>query len=41
MQDTKARKFERLKAALSPKEGGRVPVSDFFWVGFMEKAKEQ
>ena len=32
-------KLERLKAALSHKEGDRLPVADFFWTGFMKKAK--
>jgi hypothetical protein len=41
MADTKKLKEDRLRAALSNKEGDRVPVSDFFWTGFMERAKEQ
>jgi len=34
-------KIERLRLALSHKEGDRVPVSDFFWTGFMLKCKER
>jgi hypothetical protein len=41
MPDTKIQKLERLRAALSHREGDQVPVSDFFWTGFMEKAKAQ
>jgi hypothetical protein len=41
MPDTKTQKIERLKAVLSHREGNRVPVSDFFRTGFMEKAQEQ
>ncbi|NJD01803.1 MAG: hypothetical protein FIA99_04225, partial [Ruminiclostridium sp.] len=32
-------KIERIRLALSHKEGDRVPVSDFFWTGFMKKAR--
>jgi len=32
-------KIERIRLALSHKESDRVPVSDFFWTGFMEKAR--
>ena len=34
-------KIERLRAALSHNEGDRVPISDFFWTGFMKKAREK
>lgn len=34
-------KIERLRCALSHKEGDRVPVSDFFWTGFMKRAREK
>lgn len=39
MTSSKQQKFERVKAALSNREGDRVPISDFFWTGFMSKAK--
>lgn len=32
-------KIERLRKALSHQEGDRVPVSDFFWTGFMKNAR--
>lgn len=32
-------KIQRMRNALSHKEGDRVPVADFFWTGFMIKAK--
>ncbi|MDR1929915.1 MAG: uroporphyrinogen decarboxylase family protein [Treponema sp.] len=41
MPDNKQQKIDRLRAALSNKEGDRVPVSDFFWTGFMERAREK
>jgi len=34
-------KIKRLRLALSHKEGCRVPVSDFFWTGFLLKCKEK
>ncbi|HEY5584289.1 MAG TPA: uroporphyrinogen decarboxylase family protein [Ruminiclostridium sp.] len=34
-------KIQRMKAALSHKEGDRVPISDFFWTGHMIKAREK
>jgi uroporphyrinogen decarboxylase len=34
-------KIERMRAALSHKESDRVPVGDFFWTGFMERAREK
>jgi len=37
---SKAEKLERIQAALSHREGDRVPVSDVFWTGFMKKARE-
>jgi uncharacterized membrane protein len=33
------RKIQRLRAALQHREGDRIPVSDFFWTGFVERAK--
>ncbi len=36
---SKQEKLGRLRAALSHKEGDRIPVSDFFWSGFMDKAR--
>jgi uroporphyrinogen decarboxylase len=33
------RKIERLRAALSHREGDRVPISDFFWTGFMKRCQ--
>jgi len=41
MANEKECKEARVKAALSNKESDRVPISDFFWTGFMLKAKEQ
>jgi hypothetical protein len=37
---SKAEKIARLKAALESREGDRVPISDFFWAGFMDRARE-
>jgi len=34
-------KIERLRLALSHREGDRVPVSDFFWTGFALKCKRK
>lgn len=39
--NAKEQKEARMRAALANKEGDRVPVSDFFWTGFMLKAKEK
>lgn len=36
-----AQKIERLRAALSHREGDRVPVGEFFWTGHMLKCKAQ
>jgi hypothetical protein len=41
MSDSKKLKEARVRAALSHKEGDQVPVSDFFWTGFMLKAKDK
>ena len=41
MSDSKQIKEARVKAALANREGDRVPISDFFWTGFMLKAKEK
>ena len=38
MANNKEQKEARLRASLAHREGDRVPVSDFFWTGFMEKA---
>ena len=35
----KAEKLARMQAALEHREGDRVPISDFFWTGFMKRAK--
>ena len=32
-------KIQRLRAALQHREGDRIPVSDFFWTGFIDRAK--
>jgi len=32
-------KTKRLRAALSHREGDRVPVGEFFWTGFLERCK--
>jgi uroporphyrinogen decarboxylase len=34
-------KIERLRLALSHRQGDRVPVSDFFWTGHMLRCKEK
>ncbi|MEG2203346.1 MAG: uroporphyrinogen decarboxylase family protein, partial [Christensenellaceae bacterium] len=36
---SKQDKIKRLHAALTHKEGDRVPISDFFWTGFNKNAK--
>lgn len=36
-----AAKIERLRAALSHREGDRVPVGEFFWTGFLNRAKRK
>jgi hypothetical protein len=41
MSDSKKAKEARMRAALSNKEGDQVPISDFFWTGFLLKAKEK
>jgi hypothetical protein len=41
MPDSKKLKEARLRASLANREGDRVPVSDFFWTGFMNKAREK
>jgi len=41
MADSKKSKEERVRAALSHREGDQVPVSDFFWTNFLIKAKEK
>ena len=35
----KVEKLARMRAALEHREGDRVPISDFFWTGFMKRAK--
>ncbi|MDL2236307.1 hypothetical protein LJC56_00520 [Christensenellaceae bacterium OttesenSCG-928-K19] len=37
---SKQQKLLRLQAALDHKEGDRVPVSDFFWTGFLKNARK-
>lgn len=41
MSNKAKQKIERLRKALSHNEGDRVPVSDFFWTGFVKKCKEK
>ena len=36
---SKAEKLARMQAALGRREGDRVPISDFFWTGFMKRAR--
>ncbi len=36
---SKQEKLNRLRAALEHREGDRIPVSDFFWTGFVKKAR--
>ncbi|MCL2165153.1 MAG: uroporphyrinogen decarboxylase family protein [Oscillospiraceae bacterium] len=38
---SKQEKEARLRAALSHKEADRVPISDFFWAGFVENASRK
>ncbi|MDR1797544.1 MAG: hypothetical protein LBR44_08935 [Clostridiales Family XIII bacterium] len=37
---SKQEKLARIDAALNNREGDRVPVTDFFWSGFMKRARE-
>ena len=37
---SKAEKLARLKATMEHREGDRVPISDFFWTGFMNRARD-
>jgi len=37
---SKSEKLERLRAALEMRQGDRMPVSDFFWTGFMRNARK-
>ena len=41
MLTSKKIKEDRMRAALANREADQVPVSDFFWTGFMLKAKEK
>jgi hypothetical protein len=34
-------KYNRLQATLNNKEGDRVPISDFFWTGYMKNVRNQ
>jgi len=36
---SKAKKLARMQAALEHREYDQVPISDFFWTGFMKRAK--
>jgi hypothetical protein len=36
---SKSEKLERMTKTLAHEEGDRVPISDFFWTGFMKRAK--
>ena len=36
---SKAEKLSRIQAALGHRAGDRVPISDFFWTGFMKRAR--
>ena len=36
-----AEKIERLRAALSHREGDRVPVGEFYWTGFLKRCYEK
>lgn len=38
---SKTEKVKRMRAALSHQEYDRVPIGDFFWTGFMKKAREK
>jgi uroporphyrinogen decarboxylase len=38
---SKQDKLARLRSTLSHREGDRVPISDFFWSGFMDRAREK
>lgn len=37
---SKEKKLLRLRAALEHKEGDRIPLSDFFWTGFLKNAQK-
>jgi hypothetical protein len=37
----KEQKTERLRCALSHREGDRVPVGEFFWTGFLNRCREK
>jgi len=39
--DSKQNKNQRLRLALAHKEPDRVPISDFFWTGFMKRAQNK
>ncbi len=41
MQNSKQKKIDRMRAALSHREGDRVPVGDNFWTGFVESCREK
>jgi hypothetical protein len=41
MSNEKKLKEARLRAALSNREGDQVPISDFFWTGFMLNAQKK
>jgi len=40
-KSTKQQKIDRMRAALSHREGDRVPVGDGFWTGFVERCREK
>jgi len=39
--NSKQQKIERMRAALSHREGDRVPVGEFFWTGFLKKYRQR
>jgi uroporphyrinogen decarboxylase len=40
-KSTKQQKIDRMRAALSHREGDRVPVGDGFWTGFVERCRDK
>ncbi len=40
-KDNTLRKLERMKTALSHREPDRVPISDFFWGGFIRRWRQE
>ena len=41
MTNKRKKKVDRLRTALAVAEPDRVPASDFFWTGFVNRCKEK